>query len=294
MGNLSKKYASYGLYQPGSTSRAPDIENVNFKSAKHQMTEYISLFFRPAWLGMTGSGDPLKVTLHEWVNPYPELTIKSVSVHYPPGRQSGRFEVLLAITGVTPIARDLAIWKDRKRLPLVVPSTERIEQSDIAIIPDHGVWSDDPEMPGTYLDKEGNKVCEVLKNGAYPYGSLFWRKDNAELISGAVIKLAKPVVAKKIALRGQFYWEYFGPKVHYGVSMFRRTDATVQVSPDGNKWTTVGESKAICGEDGAYVHRLPATPFQYIRTILNARPYLHPRNPNGSMGPALTWVQIYK
>ena len=294
MGNLSKKYACYGIYQPGGASRAAGVDVINFKSAKHRMTEYISLFFRPAWLGMTGAGDPLKVTLHEWVNPYPELAIKSVSVHYPPGRRSGRKEVLLAITGVAPTARDLALWKDRKRLPLVIPGTERIEQSDTAIIPDDGVWSDDPNLAGTYLDKEGNKVCELLKYAPYSIGSLFQRKDKAQLRSGAIIKLTKPVVAKKIAIRAQFYWEYFGPKVHYGVSMFRRTDCIIQVSTDGKNWTTVGENKAICGEDGAYVHRLPATPFHYIRPILDARPYLHRRNPNGSMGPGLTWVQVYR
>jgi hypothetical protein len=76
--------------------------------------------------------------------------------------------------------------------------------------------------------------------------------------------------------------------------MFRRTDCIIQVSTDGKNWTTVGENKAICGEDGAYVHRLPATPFHYIRPILDARPYLHRRNPNGSMGPGLTWVQVYR
>lgn len=306
MGNCSASYSGYGVgYAPGKPSGAGDRPDVHFRSAKHRMTELFSLFFRPAWLGVTGCGDAVKVTMHEWVNPYPELTIKSVSVRCPPGRKSGRIEVLFAITGIAPVERDLALWKDRDRLPLVPLNEVEIELSDTPVFPKDGKWAEEgtkaegpKKAPKTWFDAEGNEVCQVTgffgrEKGINNFG-FFKRRDNCWLANGGVIKLAHAQVCKKIALRGIFYWEHRSRKVHYGLTRFRRTDYVVEVSADGTTWQQVGAKKAICGEDGAHVHPLPATPIQYIRVRLNGKPYITPRTAGYSSGPGLSWVQLYK
>jgi hypothetical protein len=298
MGNSSSGYSCYGVpYSPARPSYAGDNPEANFKSAKHQMTELFSLFFRPAWIGTTGCGDPAKVTMHEWVNPYPELTVQSVSVRCPRGRTSGRLEVLFAITGIAPIQRDFALWKDRDRLPLVPVNEAEIEPSDAPLFPEDGKWAEqgEDETPKTWLDKDGNEVCQITGFPPKHDNWNFFRcRDNTWLANGGVVKLPQPQVCKKIAVRGLCYWENFGIKVHYGVTRFRRTDYALEVSADGKQWQPVGGKKGICGEDGEHVHRLPAVPIQYVRVSLNGDSYVTPTTCSYSSGPGLTWLQLYK
>jgi hypothetical protein len=299
MGNESRRYSCYGVpYPPDKPSGAPDRQDVHFRTARHRMVEVFSLFFRPAWLGTTGCGDSVKVTLHEWVNPYPELTIESVSIRCPPGRQSGRIEVLFAVTGVAPTSRDAELWQNRNRLPLVPPNETEIEPSDVPVIPSDGTWAEEKGPPMTYLDATGQEVCRVTGFFEGDRGidsrSLFRRVDNAYLANGSQIRLAAPQVCRKIALSGLFHWENHSVKVHYGVTSFRRTDYVVEISPDGKAWTKVAERQGICGEDGAHVHRLPATPIQYVRVQLNGAAYITPNSQSYSSGPGLTWLQLFR
>ena len=312
MGNGSRNYACYGCYGPGAASREPTENDghYNSKSLYHQMVNYFSLFFRIAWLGTTGAGDPVKVTMHEWVNPYPERVIKSVSIICPEGHGSGRSEVLFAITGIAPTQRDLDLWKTRKRLPLVPINDVEIEETDTPVIPDDGKWpvpegvKENFQTPGKfydYTDSEDNPVCSVkgFTQGDH-YGwtnnrNLFKKKNNVWLQSGGTLKFAKPQVCKKIALRAQFFWEYHARRVTHGIASLRRTDYVVEVSLDGKTWTKVAEREGVCGEDGDHVHRLPATPIQYVRfTFSGKERYETVRSYVYSYGPALTWFQLYR
>jgi len=298
MGNGSRNYSCYGLYPPDQPSGAPDDPYANFKRARHRMTELYSLFFRPAWLGTTECGDPVKVTMHEWVNPYPELTIESVSIRCAPGRQSARKEVLFAITGVAPVGRDFVLWRGRRRLPLVPPNEVEIEAGDMPIIPPDGRWAEEEGTPRVYLAADGTEVCQVTgfyeREKGINSRNFFKRLDNSYLGNGGTIRLASAQVCKKIAFRGLFYWEYHGVKPHYGVTRFRRTDCVVEVSLDGKAWAKVAERRAICGEDGAHVHALPQTPIQYVRVKLDGSLYVTPRTWQHSSGPGLTWLQLYR
>ena len=313
MGNASNGYACYGCYPPGHASREPSEHDGhgNAKGFYHGMVNYYSLFFRLAWLGTTGAGDPLKITMHEWANPYPELTIKSVSIICPEGQAAGRSEVLFAITGIVPTARDLALWKDRKKLPLVPINEVEVESTDVPIIPDDGKWIYDEtkkvsfQNPGVfcdYGDAEGNLVCSVkgFTQGDYHNWTnnrnLFLKKTNVWFGSrSALLKLANPQVCKKLALRSQLFWEYHARRVVYGVTSFRRTDYVVEVSADGKNWTKVAAREGICGEDGDHVHRLPQTPIQYVKVTFSGRDkYVTVRSHVYSYGPSLTWLQLYK
>jgi len=298
MGNESKKYSCYGCYPPGKGSKAPYDPHAFYRSARHRLVEQFSIFFRVAWLGTTGCGDPVKVTMHEWVNPYPERVIRSVSMRYPPGRQSDRVEVVFAITGVAPTPRDLALWKDRQKLPLVTPDETEIEPSDVPVIPHDGEWAEEEGTPKTYHDADGNPVCEVTgfyeREKGINSRNFFRRLDDAYLENGGTIRLTTPRSCRKVAVRGLFSWEYHGSKVTYGVSMFRRTDYTIEISPDGKTWTPVASKRGICGEDGAHVHALPNTPITYIRARLDARHYVTARVGIRSAGPGLTWLQLYR
>ena len=300
VGNQSKGYACYGIpYSPGKPSRAMDDPKASFHGAKHLMTELFSLFFRVAWLGTTGAGDPVKVTMHEWANPYPELSIKSVSIHWPPGRLPGRTEVLFAITGIAPTPRDLVLWKDRTKLPLVPWNEVEIEPTDVPVIPSEGEWAEEEGPPKTWLDADGKEICRVTgfqiddrqwtKNR-----NLFKRLDNACLGNNGTIRLANPQVCKKVALRGMFYWEYHSIRPHYGLTRFRRLDYVVEISADGKTWQKVGAKEGICGEDGAHVHRLPAIPIRYVRVRVSSDRYRTPRTERYSAARGLTWLQLYK
>ncbi|MDA0840821.1 MAG: hypothetical protein O2857_23875 [Planctomycetota bacterium] len=238
----------------------------------------------------------MKITMHEWVNPYPELTIKSVSFRCPPGRTSGRIEVLFAVTGIVTTPYDIALWKDRKKMPLVAANTIELEANDLPVIPSEGTWlEEEDEKPLTFLDENGNEVCKVTEHSPeYSIRHVFKRLDSPGLTSGTTIKLASPLVCKKLALAGQFYWEYFGPKVHYGVTDFRRLDYIVEVSADGKQWVMVGEKKGVCGEDGEHVHALPNTPIQYVRLKTSGIDYVSGINGGQTSGNALSWIQLYK
>jgi hypothetical protein len=205
-------------------------------------------------------------------------------------------EVLFAVTGIAPVERDFALWKDRKRPPLVTPNEVELEPGDVPVIPPDGEWGDGEKAPlTTYLDKEGSPVCRFTGlNPALHPGQLFARTDQGCLLYGGQIELVKPEVCRKLALSGLYYWEYFGPKPHYGVSLFRKTDYVVEVSQDGQNWVKVAEKRGICGEDGPHVHRLPAIPIRHLRVRLDARDHQHPRNPDASMGPGLTWLQLFR
>ena len=301
MGNGSSGYACYGIpYSPGRPSGAMDAPKASYKAAKHLMTELYSLFFRLAWLGTTGAGDPVKVTMHEWVNPYPERTIKSISVHCPPGRKSGRVEVLFAVTGIARTPRDLALWRDRTKLPRVPWNEVEIEPTDVPVIPSDGHWAEEEEQdPKTWLDAEDREICQVT--GFYRDDrrwtnnrNFFKRMDNSCLANGGTIKLAYPQVCKKVALSGMFYWEYHSIKPHYGLTRFRRNDYVVEVSADGKTWQMVGAKEGICGEDGPHVHRLPATPIQYVRVRQSCARYWTPRTDRYSAARGITWLQLYK
>ncbi|MBI2194988.1 MAG: hypothetical protein HYU36_23655 [Planctomycetes bacterium] len=299
MGNLANGPSCYdGFYLPGKESAAPDDPRAFYKAARHRMVEIFSLFFRPAWLGTTGAGDPVKLTLHEWVNPYPELNIESVSVRYPRGRQSGRIEVLLAITGIAPVSRDLALWSGRERLPLVPANEVEVGPEDVPVMPADGKWLEAEGDPKTYLDTEGKEIAQVtgffMADKHTDNTGFFLCRDNTWLGDGGMIRLAFPQVCKKVALRGQFFWEYHGAKVHYGVTSFRRTDYVVEVSADGAQWTPVGSKAGISGEDGEHVHALPATPIQHVRVRLDARRYPTARSGPTSAGAGLTWLQLYR
>jgi len=298
-GNESKKYSCYGLYPPGKPSRAPDDPGAFYKRAKHGMVELFSLFYRPAWLGNTTAGDPVKITLHEWVNPYPELDIESVSVRYPLGRQSSRIEVLFAVTGVAPTARDLTLWQDRRKFPVVEPNAVEIQAGDTPVIPEDGDWAEEGPTPTTYLDPEGNKVCTVTGLEIHDPKwtkprNLFKRMDDACLANSGTIQFAEPKVCRKIAVRGLFCYEYHGDKVHYGISEFRRTDYTIEVSADGKTWRQAAAKQGICGEDGAHVHALPGTPIKAVRVKLSGRHYALERAPRNTVGEGLSWIQLYR
>ena len=300
MGNGSKGYACYGIpYASDKPSRAMDDPKASFPGAKHLMTELFSIFFRVAWLGTTGAGDRVKVTLHEWVNPHPDRAIKSVSIHCPIGRHPSRPEVLFAITGIAPTPRDLALWKDRPKLPLVPWNEVGIEPTDVPVIPSEGEWAEEEGIPKTWLDTDGNEVCQVTGfhrgDGKWTKNRLlFKRLDRSCLGNNGTIRLARPQVCKKVALLGMFYWEHHGVKPHYGLTRFRRLDYIVEVSADGKAWQKVAARQAICGEDGAHVHRLPTIPIQYVRVRLSSDHYRTPRTERFSAAPGLTWIQLYK
>jgi hypothetical protein len=205
-------------------------------------------------------------------------------------------EALFAITGIAPTSRDLALWRDRKRFPLVQPNTVGIEPADIPAILADGKWKEEGPTPTTYLDAEGNEVCSVtglkLDDPKWTVPTnLFKRLDDGFLADGGTIRLASPQTCKKVALSGLFYYEYHGDKVWYGVSEFRRTDYVVEVSLDGMMWAAAGAKQGICGEDGAHVHTLPNSPIQFVRVKLSGRHYALDRAPRETVGEGLTWIQ---
>jgi len=75
-------------------------------------SEIVNSGFR-AWKGRTLGGEEVKLYATEWVNPYPDRSIERIIFVTTPKQQPFN-PVLLAVTGIGPIQRDLGLWKDKK------------------------------------------------------------------------------------------------------------------------------------------------------------------------------------
>ena len=245
------------------------------------LARHLDFLSRPGWLGYTTSGDECAVRIHEWVNPYPELTLRSISIFYPRCQKSMEREALFAITGIEAEQQDLDRWARMKRPPLRTPSKplslEGLKPVFVGGKPEVVELKSTRELgfetTNRYVDEEGKVLFSV--SGAWKQGGRIFSDDNKScLLSGipkgqtkfsVTVNLEEPATVEAITFRGRFMtWKERGD-VAAGTFKLARADYRIHVrTPDG-KWQQVGECLAACGEDDTYYLPVPSLAAKQIK-----------------------------
>ena len=271
------------------------------------LARHIDFMSRPAWLGYTTSGDECSVRIHEWVNPYPELALRSVSVFYPPCQRSGERTAIFAMAGVEAEQQDVERWA-RKERPALRPARAPVSLAGMEPVIVGGKpetveiksrWELGDRTTNRYVDDEGNVLFTV--SGA-DQGARILEDDAKSCILKGISKgktkwqvdvtLAKPATVDVIALRGRFMtWKERGD-VAAGTFRMARADYTVSVQTTDGKWHQVADLPAACGEDGMYHLPVPTLAVKRIRVdvdIANSSDaYYGPYN-----NPGFSFLQAY-
>ena len=256
----------------------------------HNMVKAFSYMARPAWIGQTPSGDEATIYLHEWVNPYPELTITGITVWWPEVRKGALRECIFAITALEPTVKDLAFWSNRFRFPLQNDETLTIGNSKPYL-------AGGKLTNGRYVNEKGELVAQITPGAFSNVDKLFDNIDNNFAARGIgpalplTINFPQPQSLSKLAVRTRFYRESRRPSPEGGTRHFLHTDYKVEVTGDGSTWQPIAEVKGTCGEDGSHLHALPSTPIKSIRITLNALPY---QLDYEVTFPGLSFVQVYR
>ncbi|MDP6503134.1 MAG: hypothetical protein QF886_05940, partial [Planctomycetota bacterium] len=299
--------------------RTHDFENMRYFGKNignpNPLARHIDFLSRPGWLGYTTSGDECSVRIHEWVNPYPELAIRSITAYYPPSQKTGERSAIFAITGIEAEQQDFDRWARKERPPL------RAQKSEISISLARsakttlkpvfaGGKPEEREIKSTrilgketlnrYVDEKG-KLLFSVSNEAYQGGRIFnddtkscWlrniRKDKTKW--SVTVTLATPANIEAIGLRGRFMtWKERGD-VAAGTYRLARADYTIHVQTADGKWQQVGECLAACGEDGINYLPVASLKAQKIRVDTDvsrfSNSYYNPYN-----NPGFSYLQAY-
>ncbi|MBI2192407.1 MAG: hypothetical protein HYU36_10525 [Planctomycetes bacterium] len=252
------------------------------------LATHIDFLSRPGWLGYTASGDECSARIHEWVNPYPELAIQSISLFYPSCQNSEERTALLAITGIEAEERDVARWAGRERPPLRPPqppvSLEGLKPliagGRVEVLEIQGARKLGHRATNRYLDAQGQPTFTV--EGADEGGRLFADDARSCLLRGVssgktqwsvTVQFAQPATVEAIALRGRFMTYKYGGNVAAGSFNLARADYRLHAHlPDGS-WRPVGECLAACGEDDTCLLPVPSLTINQVRIDVDVARY---------------------
>jgi len=269
-------------------------------------------YYRLGWKGNSPTG--ARVTLHtvEWVNPYPEKTIRHIEFVTPEfadvrgKRVSDMMEAIVAITGVEPVARDLAFWKDRPgRDPLLPPRPEPLSGVPLTAAGDprprnDGTWASSLQTPSGPV---AYTVKPLDGSGFYRHFTDIYDMAYCEIDFrpfGAEVTFEKPLALSRVEIRGPTslggHWGAFAPRT-------KKADVTVEVSEDGKTWRKAGELRGVSADadflpvdlgtrDGAGIKAVRLT-----GTVAPYRQHYHPVQVQGDVfwrsekhwNPSFTW-----
>ena len=245
------------------------------------------LLERVGWRGNCPGGSLVLLKVSEWVNPYPEKTVKCLQFmtpSYEEGVGSKRMNPqclgIVALTGVEPIEQDFNFWSKRTdRLPLLPPvKPPRYAASNVWRLWDYGPG-------GLAKGPAGESRCTFeLTPGAGYTTSRTARLDfgmvhcNANYKPfGLVQTFDPPMRLCRVDMRGPN--SSFGHDHEYSLGRSHRVDAMVEISEDGTTWRKVGELKGLSGDaDFLPVEFEPAL-VKKLRLTGDAGPYHEEYNP---------------
>jgi hypothetical protein len=259
------------------------------------------LLERAGWIGNCPGGSAVHLRVGEWVNPYPEKTVKClhfVTPGYEEGNGSKRVnpqvQAFVAITGVEPIEQDFNYWSKRKdRLPLLPPAKPP-QREGVAI-----KRLSDQYIAGLVSLRMKGPAVELTSNLDITPGAGYTPECTSSLDCGkllcntsykpfGVVQTLEPAARLcRVDVRGPNY----GVDHEYSVGRSHRLDVTVEISQDGKTWRKVGDLKGICGDaDFLPVEFEPAL-VKKLRFTATAGPYHEEYNP--AMARVLPYLSAF-
>ncbi|MFB3893073.1 MAG: glycoside hydrolase family 20 zincin-like fold domain-containing protein [Phycisphaerae bacterium] len=277
-------------------------------------------YYRAGWYGNCPTGSKVELDAAEWVNPYPDKTVKHVDFFTPEfadkngKRVSDMMEALVAMTAVEATPRDLAFWKARAEspkaqaaycdLPPLLPP--RREQSGVVLKPvgDMGGRTDNLRsllqtaagQIGYTLKPLGQGKC--ARHFTDIYDLAYCDVDFSDF--GVEVTFDKPFVLSRVELRGPTslggHWGAFATRA-------KKADVAVEVSEDGKTWRKAGELRGISADADFLPVDLGGAagiPVKAVRMTGTAGPYrlhYHPVQVQGDIfwrgvphyNPSFTW-----
>ncbi|HUW59203.1 MAG TPA: glycoside hydrolase family 20 zincin-like fold domain-containing protein, partial [Planctomycetota bacterium] len=278
----------------------------------NNVSDVVRPHYRLGWKGNSPTGARVTLDAVEWVNPYPDRTIRHIDFFTPDfedvqgKRVSDMMEAIVAVTGVEPTERDVAFWKDRpNRPPRLPPREERLDGTTLRPVKDlwrrnDGAWS------GHLLTRAG-KILYTLKpigrtkvyrrfDQIYDlaYCDVDFRDFGVEVIFDKPLRLARIDVRGPLSIGG--HWGAYSQRT-------KKADVTVEVSEDGKTWRRAGELRGIAADADFLPVDLDGTAVKSVRMTGTARPYrehYHPVQVQGDIfwrqephwNPSFTWRLI--
>ena len=292
-------------------SRPHSYENMQFFGKSiglpNPLARHIDFLSRPAWLGYTTSGDECGLRIHEWVNPYPEIALRSISIFCPPCQMSGERTAIFAITGIGAEQQDIDRWKRKMRPPLRAArqpaSIEGLRPVFVGGKPEVVELKSTRELghetTNRYLDDEGNVLFSVA--GARQGGRILADDNKSCLLVGVpkgktkwnvTVNLGKPATIQVVALRARFMtWKEKGG-VAAGTFKLARADYGIQAQTTDGQWREIANCQAACGEDGTYYLPVPSLAVKQLRVEVDVAAY-HTAYYGRYNMPGFSYLQAY-
>lgn len=265
--------------------------------------------YRLGWQGNCPGGKTVTLNVAEWVNPYPDKTIKHIEFFTPDSedahgkRVSDMMEAIVAVTGVEPVARDLAFWKGRADAsPLLAPRRANPAGTEIRLARELR-QAGDGKWAGALMAGSGQVQYTLAPIGRAGvdrgwnaiHDMAYCNVDFSDF--GVEMTLDKPLAMGRIELRGPVS---FG--AHWGSysSRTKKVDVTVEVSEDGTAWRSAGMMKGLSADADFIPLDLGGKTLKAIRMTGSARAYrrdYHPVQFQGDVfwrnvphwNPSFTW-----
>jgi hypothetical protein len=242
------------------------------------------LLERVGWLGNSPTGSDVLLKVGEWVNPYPEKTIKSlhfVTPGYEEGDGSKRTNPeclgIIALTGVEPIEQDFNYWSKRLDRISLLPPVKAPRHAAVVVERSSDPWRTGERFAIRLKGPAGNAGSTLDPTP----GATFWTNMGAKSDCGylacnknykpfGIVQTLEPAVQLcRVEIRGPSY----GVDHEYSLGRTHRLDVTVEISQDGLKWRQVGELKGISGDADFLPVEFEPTVVKKIRFTATARPY---------------------
>ncbi len=247
------------------------------------------LLERAGWIGNCPGGSVVQLRVGEWVNPYPEKTVKHlqfVTPAYEEGdgwkRTNPQVQAFVAITGVEPIEQDFNYWSKRAdRVPLLPPT--RPPQRESVVV--KRLWEQYPAgRPSLRMRGPAGELAANLDvtPGAGYTPDFASRLDCGLLLNNINYKpfsvvqaLEPPTRLCRVDVRGPSY----GVDHEYSFGRVHRLDVTVEISEDGETWRKVGDLKGISGDADFFPVEFEPVLVKKLRLTATAGPYREEYNP---------------
>ncbi|MCL2641564.1 MAG: hypothetical protein FWD53_12010, partial [Phycisphaerales bacterium] len=236
-------------------------------------------YYRLAWEGNSPNGRRVILNAVEWVNPYPDRTIKYIDFFTPyfeeqQGlRVSDMMEAFVAITGVEPVPHDLNFWKNRPGRPPVLPARKESTKGTVLKAVSSGGGRGNlvggaggGENIGYVLKPlGGSKIARELQQ----IYDLCYRDHDFQHF-GVEVTLNEPTAFDRLEIRGpvsfRAHWASRGQRK-------RKIDVSVEISEDGTTFRKIGELQGLSADVDFIPLPLDSKPIKAVRMMANALPY---------------------